>query len=112
MDALIDDGPPSQAKLNSSAMSRLDNTADLGFEDFVDALRRVEGLRDRGKNFPNFHYKSKPFLHFHDGPNGPFADVRFGDEFEPWPLATPTDRRALLQAVRDHIAATAASRRP
>lgn len=83
----------------------------LTHEDLVEALRRVNGLRDIGKMFPNFHFKSKAFLHFHLGADRSYADVRLGERFETWPVTTPAQRRALLDAVRTHVA-QADTRRP
>jgi hypothetical protein len=45
------------------------------------SLRQVDGQRDKGKHPPNFHFRSKPFLHFHNGPDRTYADVRFGGGF-------------------------------
>src|ERR1039457_5276651 len=42
------------------------------------SLRQIDGQRDKGKHPPNFHFRSKPFLHFHNGPDRTYADVRFG----------------------------------
>jgi hypothetical protein len=38
------------------------------------------------------------------------ADVRFRDEFEPIPAATPSQRRALVDRVRAHVAANPSTR--
>lgn len=76
----------------------------MTFDDLVASLRQIEGLRDTGKRHPNFHFRSKPFLHFHDGPGGTHADVRFGADFEPVAASTPAQREALLERVRAHVA--------
>lgn len=72
-------------------------------ESLVAALRQIEGLRDKGKVHPTFHFRSRAFLHFHDGENGRYADVRLMDDFEPVPGATPQERAALLDRVRRHV---------
>jgi hypothetical protein len=74
-------------------------------EALVDALRSIEGLRDKGKVHPAFHFRSRAFLHFHDGDDGRYADVRFGADFEPVAAATPEERAALLERVRRHVEA-------
>jgi hypothetical protein len=33
------------------------------------SLRQIDGQRDKGKHPPDFHFRSKPFLHFHNGPD-------------------------------------------
>ena len=80
-------------------------------DDLVDALRQVEGLRDKGKVHPNFQLRSRPFLHFHRGERGVYADVRFGDEFEPVPANTPAQRAVLLDRVRRHVEAASSRKR-
>lgn len=69
----------------------------------VAALRQIEGLRDKGKVHPAFHFRSRAFLHFHDGDFGRYADVRFADDFAPVPVATPQQRAELLERVRLHV---------
>jgi len=72
-------------------------------EELVDLLREIDGLRDKGKVHPAFHYKSRAFLHFHGDERGYYADVRFGDDFEPVRAATPTERADLIRRVRAHV---------
>jgi hypothetical protein len=48
----------------------------------------------------NFHFGSKPFLHFHNGPDRTYADVRFGGDFEPVTASTPKQREVLLERVK------------
>lgn len=83
----------------------------MTFDDLVAALREVEGLRDTGKRHPNFRFRSKPFLHFHDGPEGAYADVRFEADFEPVPASTSEERWELLERVRAHVVSRSAARR-
>jgi len=42
-----------------------DAPAGMSHEDLVEALRAIDGLRDVGKSHPNFHFRSRPFLHLH-----------------------------------------------
>jgi hypothetical protein len=74
------------------------------------SLRQINGQRDKGKHPPNFHYRSKPFLHFHNGPDRTYADVRFGGDFEPVTASTPKQRKVLLAQVKAHVTAELASR--
>jgi hypothetical protein len=73
-------------------------------DELVAALRQIDGLRDVGNSHPNFQFRSQPFLHFHDGPNGVYGDVRLGTrEFREIAASTPEEREALLARVRKHV---------
>jgi len=86
---------PDQARPDGSGLS---------YEDLVEALRRLPGLQDVGRQHPNFHFRSRPFLHFHGGEDGLFADVRFGaGDFEPVWASTSAEREALLEKVSRHV---------
>ena len=79
-------------------------SAGMTHEELVAALRDLEGLRDVGTRHPNFHFRDKPFLHFHEGPEGIYADVCFGTaDFEPVWASTPAEREALLARVEKHV---------
>jgi len=70
----------------------------------LDALRSVDGLIDVGRDPPNFHFRSRPFLHFHMRGERMYADVRFGNgDFEPIWASTPPEREELLARVSDHV---------
>ena len=80
-------------------------------EDLIDALRAVEGLRDKRKVHPAFHFRSGAFLHFHrDEDDAVYADVRFAAEWEQVPANSPAERQALLDRVEQHIASPRPSR--
>jgi hypothetical protein len=64
----------------------------------------------QGKNPPNFHFRSKPFLHFHNDPGRTYADIRSGGDFEPVTASTPKQREVLLEQVKAHVTAELASR--
>ncbi|MBV9284627.1 MAG: hypothetical protein JO176_08425 [Acidimicrobiia bacterium] len=82
-------------------------------DDLVEALRRIDGLDDVGIDPPNFHFRSRPFLHFHTDEQGIYADVRFGTgDFEPVPASTPEERLQLLARVADHVEHLSQSRKP
>ena len=38
-------------------------------------------------------FRSKPFLHFHNGPDRTYAGVRFGGDFEPVTASTRSNER-------------------
>ncbi len=81
-------------------------------DDLVAALRAIEGLRDVGNYHPNFHFRSQPFLHFHVGQNGTYADVRLGtSDFREFPASTPEERQELLARVRKHVTRVDRSRK-
>jgi len=73
-------------------------------EQLLQALRAVDGLVDVGRDPPNFHFRDRPFLHFHLHDEGMYADVRFGNgDFEPIWASTPQEREELLARVADHV---------
>jgi hypothetical protein len=73
-------------------------------DDLVEALRSIDGLVDHGGGSPNFHFRSHPFLHFHEDDRGTYADVRLGTAgFEPIRASTADERLALLASVIDHV---------
>jgi hypothetical protein len=74
------------------------------------SLRQIDGQRDKGKHPPNFHFRSKPFPDFRNGPGRTYADVRFGGDFEPVTGSTPKQREVLLEQVKAHVTAELASR--
>jgi hypothetical protein len=76
----------------------------LDHDDLVAALRAIDGLVDVGQAPTNFHFRSRPFLHFHVHAEGTYADVRFGGgDFEPVWASTPQERQELLARVCDHV---------
>jgi hypothetical protein len=61
-------------------------------------LRAVAGLVERKPG--TFYLRSSAFLHFHEDPDGMFADVKLhGSSFERLPLRTPQDHALLVEAV-------------
>ena len=76
----------------------------MSHEELVDALRAIDGLDDLGQGAPNFAFRSRPFLHFHEHPDGIYADVRLGGgDFQPVWVSTPGERLELLALVHDHV---------
>jgi hypothetical protein len=84
----------------------------MSHDNLIVALRAIDGLRDVGKSHPNFHLRSRPFLHFHANAEGTYADVRFGSgDFEPVWASTPDERQQLLARVQEHVERIARSRK-
>ena len=76
----------------------------MSHDELVEALRGIEELDDVGQGSPNFQFHSRPFLHFHDHPDGMYADVRLGrGDFQPVWASTPSERFELLALVHDHV---------
>jgi hypothetical protein len=67
-------------------------------EAFLVELRRLEGLREKKRGV--FYRRSRAFLHFHEDPEGLFADVRLIDEFERFRVSSRTEQKALLVRLR------------
>ena len=74
------------------------------------SLRQIDGQRDNGKHPPDSHFRSKPFLHFCNGPGRTYADARSGRDLEPVTASTPKQRAVLLEQVKAHVTAERASR--
>jgi hypothetical protein len=96
--------PPPRARLPARTDAAPEDRVGMTHEELVDALRAVDGLIDVGRDPPNFHFRSRPFLHFHLHDEGMYADVRFGNgDFEPVWASTPREREELLARVCDHV---------
>ena len=74
------------------------------------SLRQIGGQRGKGRHPLDFRFRSKPFLHFCNGPGRPYAGVRLGRNFEPVTGSTPKLREVLLEQVKAHITVELASR--
>lgn len=67
-------------------------------------LRGQAGMVEKGRG--TFYRKSSAFLHFHEDPEGLFADVKLaGTEFERFRVSTAKERALLLRRVADALAA-------
>lgn len=96
--------PPRRAPLPPREAALADDAGGMTHEDLVRALRGIDGLVDVGRNPPNFHFRARPFLHFHHASEGTYADVRFGSgDFEPVWASTAAERQELLARVWDHV---------
>jgi hypothetical protein len=68
----------------------------------LEELRQRPQLAERRPG--TFYLKSKAFLHFHDDPDGVFADVKLdGVEFTRLPVTTRAEQRALLRHIDAHL---------
>jgi len=66
-------------------------------EPLLDKLRRVAGLKEKSRG--TFYRGSRAFLHFHEHDGGFFADVRFTDDFERFPVTSAAEKKAFLSQV-------------
>jgi hypothetical protein len=73
-------------------------------EKLIDALRATDGLVARGPTQSTFYIGTKAFLHFHDGPAGLEADVKWAGEFIREPVETQAQRVDLIKRVHAHLA--------
>jgi len=71
-------------------------------EDLLCELRTCNGLREKKQG--TFYRKSNAFLHFHEDPEGLFADLRYPDDWHRFPVNTAAEREALVQATRQLLA--------
>ena len=67
-------------------------------------LRSLPGLRERSRGV--FYRKGRAFLHFHEDPEGLFADIRqaVGDDFERIDVTGGSGRGTLIAAARERSA--------
>jgi hypothetical protein len=74
---------------SSAALDRLDG--------LLLVLRGIDGLKEKSRGV--FYRGGRAFLHFHEHDAHLFADVRFGSDFERWPVSRKSEQRLLLRAV-------------
>jgi hypothetical protein len=71
-------------------------------EKLLESLRGLDGLREKKRGV--FYRKSRAFLHFHEDPDGLFADVRLeGPDFDRFEVTSRADQQALLRRIRDAL---------
>jgi hypothetical protein len=67
-------------------------------EPLLMALRKIEGLTERGRG--TFYRKSRAVLHFHEDPSGLHADLRLtGEDFERFRVEEEAEQAFLLQQI-------------
>jgi hypothetical protein len=102
-----------RSPLPAHADSASEGGSGMTHEQLVEALRALDGVVDVGRDPPNFHCRSRPFLHFHQHEQGMYADVKFGSgDFEPLWASNPRERQELLARVCDHIESLERARKP
>ncbi len=67
-------------------------------EPLLESIRGIGGLKEKSRGC--FYRGSKSFLHFHEDPEGLFADVREWDDFRRLPVNTAPQREALISMVQ------------
>jgi hypothetical protein len=82
-------------------MKHAGETALDQLHDLLSRLRRQKGLAERKRGV--FYRAAAAFLHFHEGPEELFADVRTDSEWERFPVNTRAQRRALLVKVKTQL---------
>jgi hypothetical protein len=63
-------------------------------EDVLARVRAIDGLRERSRGV--FYRKGTAFLHFHEDPEGPFADLRAGTGWTRVRVRSKAERAALV----------------
>ena len=66
-------------------------------EDILQEIRTYAGLRERKRGV--FYHRSSAFLHFHEDPQGMFADLKLGERFVRFPVTGDENRERFLGAV-------------
>jgi len=69
-------------------------------EPLLKDLRTLPGLKEKARGV--FYRNSRAFLHFHEDPDGLFADLRFAGEadFERFRVTTKAERKRFVSLVR------------
>jgi hypothetical protein len=71
-------------------------------EPLLEEIRALDGLVERKRGI--WHRRSRAFLHFHEDPEGFFADLRQGAGFVRHRVSTAAEQRAFLRALRRSLA--------
>ena len=72
-------------------------------EPLLARLRRLAGLKERSRG--TFYRGARAFLHFHEDPDGLFADLRAADgvDFDRFRVDSPAEQDAFLDLVSIRI---------
>jgi len=70
-------------------------------EPLLTSLRAMPALREKTRGA--FYRGSRAFVHFHEDPEGLFADVRFGEEFERIAVTTAAQQKSLVRRIRQAL---------
>ncbi len=71
-------------------------------DDLLAQIRKHADLREKSRGC--FYRKSSSMLHFHEDPEGLFADLKIGDEFERFRVSTRAERAEFLRAMKAELA--------
>jgi hypothetical protein len=78
-------------------------------EPILDEIRRLGGLKERGRGA--FYCGAIAFLHFHEAPEGFFADLKTGGEFVRFPINSAPETHTFLRRARSALNAVKSGRR-
>lgn len=67
-------------------------------EPLLQELRAIEGLTERVRG--NFQRRSKALLHFHEDPEGLFADLKQDGDWVRYRVSTARERKRFVARVR------------
>ena len=73
-------------------------------EPLLDELRKLPRLKEKKRG--TFYVGSKAFLHFHEDPAGPFADLKTSlkGDYERFRVRTAAERKRLMTLARRALA--------
>lgn len=71
-------------------------------EDLLVKIRGYSVLTERKRG--TFYKKSSAFLHFHEDPDGLFADLKTGPDWERYRVSTKAEKAAFLDLVSRALA--------
>ena len=77
-------------------------------EGLLAQIRRHSALTEKKRG--TFYRKSAAFLHFHEDPEGLFADLKRGGDWERFRVSDAKERAAFLRAVAKSLSPRAAAR--
>ena len=72
-------------------------------EPLIDRLRALPGLKEKSRGV--FYLKSRAFLHFHEDPQGIFADLRTADgkDFDRFKVDAPKSWDGFVEVARSRV---------
>jgi hypothetical protein len=70
-------------------------------EPLLAKLRTIETLKERSRGI--FYQSGRAFLHFHEHGSELFADMRIAEDFQRFPATSPTQRTALIKALKSAL---------
>lgn len=71
-------------------------------EPLLTELRRHDALKEKSRGV--FYFKSRAVLHFHEDPEGLFADFRTRENWQRFAVNTSSERMAFLRVVDAFLA--------